>query len=45
MAKSKIPKPLERRHLIERELPAAQSLRTAEAQRQADRGDDPGTPR
>jgi hypothetical protein len=31
MAKSKIPDPLERRHLIERELSPAQSLRLAEA--------------
>jgi hypothetical protein len=31
MAKSKIPDPLERRHLVERELPPAQSLRLAEA--------------
>jgi hypothetical protein len=31
MAKSKIPDPLERRHLIEREQPPAQSLRLAEA--------------
>ena len=31
MAKSKIPDPLARRHLIERELPPAQALRLAEA--------------
>ncbi len=31
MAKSKVPDPLERRHLVERELPPAQSLRLAEA--------------
>ena len=31
MAKSKIPDPLERRHLLERELPPAQALRLAEA--------------
>jgi hypothetical protein len=31
MAKSKIPDPLARRHLIEREQPPAQSLRLAEA--------------
>ncbi len=31
MAKSKIPDPLQRRHLIERELPAAQSLKLADA--------------
>ena len=31
MAKSKIPDPLERRHMVERELPPAQSLRLAEA--------------
>ena len=31
MAKSKIPDPLARRHLVERELPPAQSLRLAEA--------------
>lgn len=31
MARRKLPKPLERRHLIERELPAAQALRIAEA--------------
>lgn len=37
MAKSKIPSPLERRHLIERDLPAAQSLAIAEAYVQEDR--------
>ena len=37
MAKTKIPKPMERRHLIERELSAAQSLRTAEAYLEAGR--------
>jgi hypothetical protein len=31
MAKSKIPDPLTRRHLVERELPPAQALRLAEA--------------
>ncbi len=31
MGKSKLPRPIERRHLIERELSAAQSLRYAEA--------------
>ena len=31
MAQSRIPNPLERRHLIERELPPAQALRLAEA--------------
>ena len=31
MAKTKIPNPLERRHLIERELPEAQCLKLAEA--------------
>lgn len=31
MAKSKIPNPLVRRHLLERELPPAQALRLAEA--------------
>ncbi len=31
MAKSKIPGPIERRHLIERDLSAAQALRYAEA--------------
>ena len=31
MAKSKIPDPLERRHLVERELSPAQALRLAEA--------------
>jgi hypothetical protein len=31
MAKSKTPDPLERRHLVERELPPAHSLRLAEA--------------
>ena len=31
MSRSKIPGPLERRHLIERELAAAQALKTAEA--------------
>jgi hypothetical protein len=31
MAKSKIPNPLARRHLLERELPPAQALRLAEA--------------
>ena len=31
MARSKIPGPLERRHLIERELAPAQALKTAEA--------------
>ncbi len=31
MAKSKIPDPLARRHLLERELPPAQALRLAEA--------------
>jgi hypothetical protein len=37
MAKSKIPDPLERRHLIERELTPAQSLRIAEAYLAQDR--------
>ena len=31
MAQSRIPNPLERRHLVERELPPAQALRIAEA--------------
>ena len=31
MAKSKIPKPLERRHLIEREIPTAKAAKIAEA--------------
>jgi hypothetical protein len=31
VAQSRIPSPLERRHLVERELPAAQALRIAEA--------------
>jgi hypothetical protein len=31
MAKSKIPDPLQRRHLVERELPPAQSQKLAEA--------------
>ena len=31
MAKSKIPNPLERRHLVERELPPAQALAIADA--------------
>lgn len=31
MAKSTIPNPLERRHLVERELPVEQALRLAEA--------------
>ena len=31
MATSRIPNPLERRHLVERELPPAQALRLAEA--------------
>ena len=31
MAKGKIPNPLERRHLVERELPEAQALAIAEA--------------
>src|SRR5262245_66544786 len=31
MAKSKIPDPLQRRHLIERELPPAQALKLADA--------------
>jgi hypothetical protein len=37
MAKSAIPDPLERRHLVERELPAEQALRTAEAYLAEDR--------
>lgn len=31
MARSRIPRPLERRHLVERELPPAQALAIAEA--------------
>lgn len=31
MARNVLPDPLQRRHLVERELPAAQALRTAEA--------------
>ena len=37
MAKSNIPDPLERRHLIERELPVARSLALAEAYMEEDR--------
>ena len=33
MAKSMIPDPLKRRHLVERELPAEQALAIAEASR------------
>ena len=31
MARAQIPDPLSRRHLVEREMPAAQSLQIAEA--------------
>jgi hypothetical protein len=37
VAKAKIPGPLERRHLVEKEMPAAQSLAIAEAYLAADR--------
>ena len=37
MAKSKIPSPLERRHLLERDLPAGQALAIAEAYLEDDR--------
>lgn len=37
MARSKIPDPLKRRHLVERELPAAQALAIAEAYLEAER--------
>lgn len=37
MARSSLPSPLERRHLVERELPAAQALRLAEAYLQEER--------
>jgi len=37
MARSKIPKPLERRHLIERELTPAQALKLADAYLEAGR--------
>lgn len=40
MAKSKIPNPLERRHLVEKELPAAQALAIAEAYLADDRRDE-----
>ena len=37
MAQSKIPNPLERRHLLERDLPAAQALALAESYLEEDR--------
>jgi len=37
VARSKIPDPLKRRHLVERELPAAQALAIAEAYLEAER--------
>ena len=37
MSKSKMPGPLERRHLIERAIPEAQALRTAQVYLEADR--------
>ena len=40
MAKGKIPNPLERRHLVERELPPAQALAIAEAYLAENRSDE-----
>lgn len=37
MARSKIPSPIERRHLVEREIDAAKALRLAEAYLEGDR--------